>query len=718
MKLRVTKSRVAFCLLAALGLLLGSCFQPVDIGETFIEEGTAHLKLSNDSEDDSYILEGFELWNAEGETVQSWEGLDLAAGKSRDLHTETEGSYTLWYRVKDTWISETAVDRWEAGPVDIALNKSHEFSFKRENFKVTSQDGDRDGLPDIWETENGFDPEYPADGGPVYVSADGQDEIDEIDELDEIDSQDETGGPNRVLLGTREHPYKTLAKAVDKARRGLNDAACTVVVLGELNWLNGNSPDPENQEESKSLFSLGKTRHPLTIRPENPENLDNPGVLRGYLTALKRVLYIGPGADITLLNMTITGGKQKGGGIYASGATLTLGPGTTVTGNESYDLTAGEAGGIYMERGTLVMEPGSLVTENTAYVAGGVVLHASQFTMNGGKILKNYGKGSVGGLNADGCTIEMFDGAEISENEGGTDKNTTATGRHTGGAAIMFSTLTMHQGSKISGNKIYNGFAGGIYVTGESNLIMKAGSKISGNTCTRGENSGTGMGGGVELAYRSSLTMKDGSTISGNTAERIGGGVYLLADSSLTMEGGSISDNTAEKEGRGDGGGVFLDGGNSFTMTGGSVKNNTAAGNGGGIYVFTTTFTMTGGDITGNKAGGAGGGVFLEYGASFNMTNGAIAKNTAKTLGGGIYVRGYARDAVPDKNISFIPAAVFTMSGGHVYGTGGGDNANTAEKNNGTNAGQAVYVGKNPDNSSVPHDNTIGSFPVPAPPAP
>jgi hypothetical protein len=376
---------------------------------------------------------------------------------------------------------------------------------------------------------------------------------------------------------------------VEKARRGLDDSASTVVVLGTLNWLNGNDRNPENQARADSLFALGKTRHPLTIRGEDPADSSKPGILQGNPDSGKRVLYIGPGAEITLLNITITGGRQTGGGIYASGATLTLGPGTTITGNQSYDLTAGEAGGIYMEGGILVMEAGSSVTLNKAYYTGGVQMRNSRLTMNGGRINENSAVTDHGGLCIDGCTVEMFDGAEINENKG------SVTG---GGVSMAFCEFTMHSGSKIIGNKLEKGIGGGLYVTGESKLVMEDGSIVSGNEC------GTGDGGGVVVIAGSSFTMENGALIKGNTAARHGGGVLVDMASFFTMEGGGITGNTAKKNG----GGVFVYGNASFVMEGGAIAGNTAEEHGGGLYLNSlsnpgvTSFTITGGTIYGDNA--------------------------------------------------------------------------------------------------------------------
>jgi hypothetical protein len=537
MKIYVTKNRVAFCLLAALGLVLASCFQAVDTGETFVEKATAHLRVTNESADESYVLEGLELRNAEGEVEQSWEGLDLAAGdKPWEVHTETSGSCTLWYRVKDTEISGTAIGVYQAEPpVEIALNRSHEFSFRGEDIEITQQDADGDGLPDAWETEHGFNPEDPGDGGTVYVSPLGRDEA-----------------PGN---GTKTHPYLTLAKAVDKAGRGLlingvDDSARTVVVLGTLTWANGGNDqlNPENKGRDDSVFYLGKTRNPVTIRGENETN---PGTLTAENAGNKRVLYLDSGAGITLRDMVITGGKGSGGGIYASGANLTLGPGTAVKENNKTtaanlnDLVGISGGGIYMERGVLVMEPGSSVSDNMASGGGGLRLAAATLTMNGGTITNNRSTGAGGGLYAaDNCTVKMFVGAAINKNEGGTEG--TYSGFPGGGVYLSFSVFTMHGGT-ISENKLKDGYAGGgVYVSDESTMIMEGG-EISGNTNTNTlENKMQGTGGGVAVVQKSSFIMENGK-IAKNTTAYVGGGLYLAhSGTTFVIRGGTIYGNTTD----------------------------------------------------------------------------------------------------------------------------------------------------------------------------
>jgi hypothetical protein len=537
MKKLSAKNRSAFCLSAALCLLalfLTGCFQPVELGETYVEKGTAYLRVTNASADDAYVLEGLELWNAEGEVEQSWDwpGLEaLEAGRTKEIHTETTGSFTLQYRVKDKDVSGTAV--YEGGSVDIKPNSIHEVLFKGEA-TVTQQDGDGDGLPDDWEREHGFDPNDPGDGNEVHVSRTG----------------DDAAGN-----GTRLRPYKTLAKAVVKAGQGLSPEARTVVVLGRLTLdEGGNGPgNPEYPGRLDSAFYLGKTRRPVTIGGESPDSIAILTV-ESLDTRKRRVLYLDVGADVTLRNIKITGGKHEGGGIYAYGANLTLGPGTMVTENESLaypDADAKDCGGVLVERGSvLTMKGGSSVTLNKGGIGGGVKLIDSRLTMeDNSKINENEVMFGSGGLMVENSTVEMLAGAEISQNTAGTAGNNTGGGG--GGVTVeVFSTFTMYMGSKINNNVIHNGMGGGLYVSGESTLVMKGG-QIFGNDCIVADNfrpptpsvtwhGASGRGGGIALCNGSFFFM-DGGTIAKNRATRSGGGLYFTeGGTTFVMRGGKI----------------------------------------------------------------------------------------------------------------------------------------------------------------------------------
>jgi hypothetical protein len=733
MKIRLITSRVTFCLLASLILILAGCFQPVDIGETFIEEGTAYLRVTNESGDDAYVLESIELLNAEGEAEQSWKELDLAPGKTWEVHTEIEGTFTIIYGVKDLWISTSEVNEYNGGTVEIALNTANEFFFAAEtlaeSLMIRPRDSDDDGLPDAWEEENGFDSEDPGDGGTVYVKASGQD----------------------TNKGTKESPYLTLAKAVAKAGRGLKPEARTVVVEGQLTWANGGN-DQLNKEypgRADSVFYLGKTRSPITIRGEQS------GTLTAEASGDKRVLYIDSGADITLRDITITGGRGVGGGIFSSGADLTLGSGTIVTGNNK-NLADGmsgiEGGGIYMARGEMIMAGNSLVSDNEAYMCGGIKLFASTLTMKENSEIKgNKATYAIAGIRVENSTFTMIDNAKISGNTVGKPDDDIRRDVG-GGATVIFGHIIMSGNSKITGNKNYNGWAGGVQVSGEGTLTMEDNSEISGNQCIVDDdvdvsNSSIGRGAGVFVDYGGKLYIK-GGTITGNTAGYTAGGILVGVGASLNMTGGKITNNTATK---GNGGGIALSGANTlFIMEDGEISGNTAAaGSGGGIFVNTgASLDMKGGKIINNTATAkSGGGIFLNYGdTSFNMTGGEISNNTAAAgYGGGVF---FASDALANAYYSYIPGALFTMAGGeiakntakqgggiyvhagarftmtggYVYGDSPADKGNTATEANGNPAGysHALCIATRAQfNQSpltyVPKADTITRFPIPDP---
>ena len=120
---------------------------------------------------------------------------------------------------------------------------------------------------------------------------------------------------------------------------------------------------------------------------------------------------------------------------------------------------------------------------------------------------------------------------------------------------------------------------------------------------------------------------------------------------------------------------VSVDGGELVMNDGVKLFNNYVTDYyGGGVSVNGGVFTMNSGSaITGNTAV-CGGGVYVSGGDSdgtFIMKGGTISGNTASESGGGVYVDG---------------AGNFTKTGGTIYGSDGGGNANMGEP------GQAVYV--------------------------
>ncbi|MDR1343534.1 MAG: hypothetical protein LBK18_09825 [Prevotellaceae bacterium] len=214
-----------------------------------------------------------------------------------------------------------------------------------------------------------------------------------------------------------------------------------------------------------------------------------------------------------------------------------------------------------------------------------------------------------------------------------------------GGLYVGFGSPTFTN-VRISGNTaISNG--GGLYVYYGSPAFTNV--HISGNTAA-------GVGGGMYIYYTSpSFT---NVSISGNTAVGVGGGVYIYyASPSFTNV--RISGNTASR-----GGGMFFGyyGNPSFTNV--LFNGNTSYGDGGGVYVDSTSaghHAFTGVTVSGNTAGGNGGGLYVANYDNTTFTNALVSGNTSGSNGGGFYVA--------SGSSAFTGA---TIAGNYAKGDGGG----------------------------------------------
>jgi hypothetical protein len=217
------------------------------------------------------------------------------------------------------------------------------------------------------------------------------------------------------------------------------------------------------------------------------------------------------------------------------------------------------------------------------------------------------------GTGSDATLVSVSTNGHLILETGAVIRDHNNQGGYGGGVVVYAGTLTMKNGSVISGNTSYDE-GGGVYVYGGGEFIMEGGT-ISGNTASRygGGGSGVAVDGGT-------FTMKSG-IISGNTAQSGSGGVYVYGGGEFIMEGGTISGNTSNSYG---GGGVAVNDSGTFTMRSGIISGNTANNSsGGGVYVYGSgTFIMEGGIIRNNNAG-YGGGVLVSGTASTFTKNGS-----------------------------------------------------------------------------------------------
>lgn len=292
-------------------------------------------------------------------------------------------------------------------------------------------------------------------------------------------------------------------------------------------------------------------------------------ILSAISGATWRVFNFGGNGQLTLDNITVTGGhiRGKGGAVFASEGAVSV-IHSTITNNVAGGVEVFEGGGGIYARGPVTVSD-STFSENKA---GDPENTAIGPFGSGGAI---YGGGIVNVSN----TIL---------------KDNSANGGN-GGAIFgeKGSNLTVTDSMLIKNSSLYRG--GGISWSGT--ITIKS-STINGNNT---KENGGGIHGSGDL-----LLVKD-SSITGNTAAFDGGGLYGYALSELSVNNSTISDNKAEQNG----GGIFIAG--RLFVRSSTISGNVGKGTGGGIYMFFEFFnkdasgSVTNSTITGNSARDGGG---------------------------------------------------------------------------------------------------------------
>ena len=307
-----------------------------------------------------------------------------------------------------------------------------------------------------------------------------------------------------------------------------------------------------------------------------------------------------------------------------------------ITVNENCTFTLVDCKGGKTEYGQITH--GTNTETSSKYPGSGVCVYGT-FNMYGGKITDNevkYAYRSGGGVYVNAKGIFTLYGGSITGNKSNNANGSNVSGA--GGGVYTVGTFTMY-GGNITGNEAYRDGGG---VLAASDFTMEGGT-ISGNMA-KGQHYKNDYigGGGVFVVKGKTFTMK-GGTISDNTAYGAGGGVYMQDyQGSFVMENGTISGNKAMENSTsyyaGKGGGVYVGSGSDciFTMKNGSITGNSAV-NGGGVYV-TGRFTMSGGTIGGteesaaNTASGDGGGVYV-YSSSSSYVHACVMSGNATVTG-------------------------------------------------------------------------------------
>jgi hypothetical protein len=327
--------------------------------------------------------------------------------------------------------------------------------------------------------------------------------------------------------GTRDLPFKTLAKAVQTARYKTSTTAPwikTIVVLGDLNWDSEKTQSDSDYKEINSVFVI----------PNAPSGVQEPDLIRitgddPATPAIESAQLAGESGKRVLF---IDGNKSK----------------VQLAHIELYGGNADWGAGIRLENGArLTITEGTVIRDNTnTQSGGGVWIEDAVLQMTGGEIRNNYcihdgNNGTGGGVYLSGTGQSVF------QMFGGTIRDNRA--KRSAGVVVNSGTFRMFNGS-IRDNIIFagnTGWAGGVGVSEGATFIMSGGA-ITGNVYNAGNNSG--RGGGVRV--RGEFWMTGPAQISGNFSKNYGGGVFVDGGGAFyldTSEGASITGNTANGSG-------------------------------------------------------------------------------------------------------------------------------------------------------------------------
>jgi len=436
--------------------------------------------------------------------------------------------------------------------------------------------------------------------------------------------------------GTADKPLASVQKALTLIKAAYADEAFKTAVIK----IDGKVSNIENKPLVLGLAVIqGKGAYPdIVLRgssdPRQIDALDAGG--------FGRVLYVEDGNNVTIENLTLTGGAANaGGGVFVSGSRFTAGRNSFVQNNESAfgggicvddegilvilgsvkDNKAENGGGLAL-RGKSVMEIYGTVSGNYAvYSGGGVLLDSAEGILSGGTIIGNTARrGSGGGVFLQGGeAVLVINRADISGNKAQSGGGIFASDE----AGIRVYSCVMRNNDARAG--------GGAALLNTSAVLHDA--DISSNTAVNG--------GGILIA--ASFVSMSGCVIQNNSVTSSGGGIYAgIVDevpAEILMSGGEIRDNEAE----GSGGGVYLSGGHFVMSSNSSVRDNISSasdypGGGGGVYARNGTFTMKGQSAVRANHAVRGAGIYLngEH-INFHFESGIVEENVAKEDGGGIY---------------------------------------------------------------------------------
>ncbi|MEA2429025.1 MAG: hypothetical protein QOF37_2653 [Thermoleophilaceae bacterium] len=326
----------------------------------------------------------------------------------------------------------------------------------------------------------------------------------------------------------------SLRQAIQMANAG-SDATDTI-----------NLPGAQGYALAGFAGSLNVTGHTVNIVGTGP----SPSVIVGG--GMGRVLTVqGASTDVTLTNISITGGTDPNGGGIFSSAKLTL-VNSDVSGNTALGAdpnAPGKGAGISIAGTGQLAVIGSTVKNNTAQGSSMAGSTGAGIHNEGGKVTVT--RSLISGNVSQSGGSNQGQGAGIFNNFGGTltvdqsvvSNNTANGGSQYGGAGggiFNQGTATTVTASTITGNVAKGGTAGGSKANGagiysNNGHVVVVNSTISANTAQAGTGGNPGGNGAGIFGQSTQLELTD-VTLSGNQAPGPGS-----SGGSLYMNGGTVS---------------------------------------------------------------------------------------------------------------------------------------------------------------------------------
>jgi hypothetical protein len=304
-----------------------------------------------------------------------------------------------------------------------------------------------------------------------------------------------------------------------------------------------------------------------------------------------RILMVTGSGNLTVQNLTITGGNTPGpgGGIFNDEGTLVLNN-TRVTGNTSAGGMMSAGGGIASGTfatgplGTTVLNRSQVDHNTSSGSAGGILNHGGTLVLSGSKVDDNtaaQGGGGIasgtGGMGGAGSSVLVLNSSQVSDNTANGGPMAGAGGIANGGTATI-------SGSDIEDNTAPGGAGGGILNHG---VMTMSSTRVTGNTAPADSAGDQGIGGGIaniNLAQVAPGAVNGGilvisfSKIDRNSASGQGGGIFeatitttgVAAGGPLTLTFSQVTRNQATE-----GGGIFAVPGSPVSILFTAVARNT-----------------------------------------------------------------------------------------------------------------------------------------------